>query len=83
MNTDYMDSSNCGPNGKGRGVNMFPETPSGIAAAKAVCAGCIVVEACLAFALEFPSNQQHGVAGGLTADERRAIIKQQKQAAKS
>ncbi len=83
MSIDFMDSSNCGLNGSGRDVDMFPETPSGIMAAKAVCAGCTVVEACLAFALEFSSHQQHGVAGGLTPDERRAIIKQQEQAAKS
>jgi len=40
-----------------------------IAAAKAVCAGCEVQEACLAFALT--TNQDYGVWGGLDAEERR------------
>lgn len=40
-----------------------------IAAAKAVCAGCPVQEACLAFALT--TNQDYGVWGGLDEEERR------------
>jgi WhiB family redox-sensing transcriptional regulator len=39
--------------------------------AKAVCAGCSVVENCLQYALE--SNQDSGVWGGLSEDERRAL----------
>lgn len=39
--------------------------------AKAVCGGCPVVENCLQYALE--SNQDSGVWGGLSEDERRAL----------
>ena len=49
---------------------FFPvqgEAPGKVPAAKAVCAGCPIREACLEFALEHP---QAGVWGGLTADER-------------
>jgi WhiB family transcriptional regulator, redox-sensing transcriptional regulator len=42
-----------------------------VAAAKAVCARCDVRAACLRFALE--KEQDHGVWGGMTEDERRAI----------
>jgi WhiB family redox-sensing transcriptional regulator len=40
-----------------------------IAAAKAVCAGCPVREACGAFAIA--TNQEYGVWGGLDEEERR------------
>jgi WhiB family redox-sensing transcriptional regulator len=40
-----------------------------IAAAKAVCAGCPVREACGAFALT--TNQEYGIWGGLDEEERR------------
>ncbi|MEU3492191.1 WhiB family transcriptional regulator [Kitasatospora cineracea] len=39
--------------------------------AKAVCAGCPVKEMCLALALR--RGEPHGIFGGLTADERRAL----------
>ena len=39
--------------------------------AKAVCRRCDVVEACLRWALD--TGQDHGVWGGLTEDERRAL----------
>jgi WhiB family transcriptional regulator, redox-sensing transcriptional regulator len=39
--------------------------------AKAVCAGCPVIAACLAWALE--TNQQAGVWGGMSEDERRSV----------
>jgi WhiB family transcriptional regulator, redox-sensing transcriptional regulator len=42
-----------------------------IARAKAVCAACRVREQCLNYAIE--SGQAHGVWGGTTVDERRAI----------
>jgi WhiB family transcriptional regulator, redox-sensing transcriptional regulator len=40
-------------------------------AAKRVCAGCVVREECLEFALA--TNQDAGVWGGLTEDERRTL----------
>ncbi|CAN5676479.1 hypothetical protein BH24ACT11_BH24ACT11_20490 [soil metagenome] len=44
---------------------------SQIEEAKAVCRRCTVREQCLAWALE--SGQDHGVWGGLSEDERRAL----------
>jgi hypothetical protein len=55
---------------------FFPVAETGpvhdaqVAAAEAVCARCPVVAACLAEAL---ARIPHGVAGGLTAEERRAL----------
>lgn len=42
-----------------------------IADAKAVCGRCSVREICLEFALQ--SNQEYGVWGGMSEEERRAI----------
>jgi WhiB family transcriptional regulator, redox-sensing transcriptional regulator len=41
--------------------------------AKAVCAACEVQPECLAFALR--TNQNHGIWGGLTEDERKATVR--------
>lgn len=55
---------------------FFPVAETGpvhdvqVAEAKAVCAGCPVATECLAEALE---RIPDGIAGGLTADERRAL----------
>jgi WhiB family redox-sensing transcriptional regulator len=49
-----------------------------IAKAKAVCARCPVRDACLAYALD--TGQWHGIWGGLTEDERRAMLRQQRSA---
>lgn len=43
--------------------------------ALAVCAGCPVATACLAEALEFPAAEQYGVVGGMTAGQRRAVLR--------
>ena len=43
--------------------------------ALAVCAGCPVVTACRAAALEFPAVEQYGVVGGMTAGQRRAVLR--------
>jgi WhiB family redox-sensing transcriptional regulator len=55
---------------------FFPIGTTGIAleqvtAAKRICARCSVQEDCLEFALA--SNQEAGVWGGLTEDERRTL----------
>jgi WhiB family redox-sensing transcriptional regulator len=42
-----------------------------IAVAKAHCAGCVVAEACLVFAVT--TNQEYGVWGGLDEEERRGV----------
>lgn len=55
---------------------FFPVAGAGaglaeIARAKAVCAECPVRDRCLDYAIE--TEQAHGVWGGTTVDERRAI----------
>lgn len=55
---------------------FFPVASAGpglvqVAAAKAVCARCAVRERCLRFALA--ASQDHGVWGGMSEEERRAI----------
>lgn len=51
-------------------AEVGPAYDEQVAAAKAICAGCSVRTACLEFAL---AALAHGIAGGLTADERRAL----------
>lgn len=41
--------------------------------AKAICAECAVRDKCLAHALE---NQEYGIWGGMTANERRILLRQ-------
>ena len=55
---------------------FFPIGTTGIAieqvdGAKRICASCVVREPCLEFALA--SNQDAGIWGGLTEDERRTL----------
>jgi WhiB family redox-sensing transcriptional regulator len=55
---------------------FFPVTSHGpgleqLAAAKAVCAGCPIQNACLRWALE--TGQEAGVWGGTGEDDRRAL----------
>ncbi|MEU9689238.1 WhiB family transcriptional regulator [Amycolatopsis japonica] len=57
---------------------FFPVTETGpgarqAARAKAVCARCPVVSACLAYAVD--NGLAHGVFGGLTGSERRQLIR--------
>lgn len=42
-------------------------------AAKAVCQGCAVSEACLDYALK--AGERYGIWGGLTGQERRALLR--------
>jgi len=58
---------------------FFPVSASGpsldqVTRAKAICAGCQVRQQCLAFALA--TGQTHGVWGGLSEQERRALGRQ-------
>lgn len=46
------------------------------AKAKAVCAGCPVRRACLAWALD--TGQSHGIWGGTNEDERRVMLRQRR-----
>lgn len=47
--------------------------------ALAVCAGCPVRARCLAWALEFSPEEQYGVVGGMTAGQRRAVLRTTRQ----
>lgn len=49
-----------------------------IEAAKAVCHGCPVQEACLAYALR--NNLRHGIWGGLTEEQRDALKRREARA---
>ena len=48
-------------------------------AAKAICALCPVVDSCLEFAVS--AREKDGVWGGLTARERRRLIRQRRRSA--
>jgi WhiB family redox-sensing transcriptional regulator len=50
---------------------FFPPPGDDGAAAKRVCAGCSVREACLSWATE--TKVEHGVFGGLSWSERKAL----------
>jgi WhiB family redox-sensing transcriptional regulator len=52
-----------------------------IAEAKAVCRGCPVLEKCLSWALE--TGQDAGVWGGLSEDERRAMLRRNRRRART
>lgn len=58
---DWMNDANC----YGHTKLMFSKAEE---RAKAKCRDCMVQQACLEFALS--NNEQHGVWGGYTADER-------------
>ena len=64
-----LDAAAC----RGCDPEVFHPTPhdaTGVAAARAVCAGCPIRLDCLALALATPSTR--GIWGGLTERERRA-----------
>ena len=65
---------------------FFPVGTTGIAveqisSAKAVCEACDVKDPCLRFALE--TNQDSGIWGGLTEEERRVIRRRRVAAARA
>ena len=51
-----------------------------VAAAKAVCQGCVVRDDCLDYALA--TVERHGIWGGLTEKDRREVAKQRRLAAR-
>jgi WhiB family redox-sensing transcriptional regulator len=78
-NADWRNAARCRDTDPGL---FFPIGSTGlaveqIAAAKEVCLGCSCREACLEFALS--TNQDTGVWGGTSEDERRAIRRQRRQ----
>ena len=66
--TRWMDLGNC------LGVDpdlFFPDRGASTREAKAVCAGCVVREQCLEYALV--GSEKFGIWGGLSERERRRI----------
>jgi WhiB family transcriptional regulator, redox-sensing transcriptional regulator len=59
---------------------FFPSTDAEAGAAKLVCAGCPVRDACLEWALA--SRQEDGVWGGMTDNERRRLRRRRRDAAR-
>jgi WhiB family transcriptional regulator, redox-sensing transcriptional regulator len=57
----------------------FPESGQPNGKAKLVCGWCDVQAECLAFPLR--ANEQYGVWGGLSPDERRRLRRRQREAA--
>ncbi|HEV2928426.1 MAG TPA: WhiB family transcriptional regulator [Propionibacteriaceae bacterium] len=72
----WQDYANC------RGVDpdlFFPERGASTREAKEVCAGCVVRDECLEYALVF--GEKFGVFGGKSERERRRIRKARRAAA--
>ncbi len=60
--------------GRPDAVNFFPGRGQGTAAARRICAKCLVRRECLEYALEHEdSGEAHGVWGGTTPSRRREI----------
>lgn len=55
---------------------FFPSDGVGVDRARAICAGCPVMSACLEHALEH--RIEHGVWGGCSERERRRILKRRR-----
>ncbi|MGH9076969.1 MAG: WhiB family transcriptional regulator [Acidimicrobiales bacterium] len=65
-----------------RGVDpdiFYPVSEEDAEEAKAICAGCPVLEACLEYALV--NRERDGVWGGATERERRRIARQRRRSA--
>ena len=81
-NRDWREAASC----KDVDTNLFfPTGLTGYAidqtnVAKALCNDCSVRPQCLEFALR--TNQDHGVWGGATEDERRVLRRQRRAAAR-
>lgn len=67
---DWKTEANC------LGVDpdlFYPERGASTREAKEVCAGCVVKQECLAYAIRH--RELHGIWGGLSTRERRHIIR--------
>lgn len=72
-NPEWMERGRC----RGIDPNLFYSTESeDIERAIGVCATCEVVDKCLDYALD--TRQDHGVWGGTSEKDRRAIIKERR-----
>ncbi len=73
---DLLSEMRAGGHGQAncRGIDpalFFPERGGSSAEAKAVCAGCVVREQCLDYALE--NHERLGIWGGLSERQRRRV----------
>jgi WhiB family redox-sensing transcriptional regulator len=76
MNLAWRQRAAC------RGVDpdiFYPVSDEEAEAAKAICAQCLVREACLEYALA--NRERDGVWGGATERERRRIVRQRRKSA--
>lgn len=73
----WVDEADEPPACRGHPTDLFfPETRAPgvwakIAAAKAICASCPLLDTCKTWALEQPAQKLHGIWGGTTTYERR------------
>jgi len=72
-NPQWYEEASCASVG---GEIMFPSDRHGVALAKKICANCVVVNDCLTNALRNETTERdvHGIAGGLSAEERKRIM---------
>ena len=76
VNLSWRSNASC------RGLDpaiFYPASEEDAAEAKAVCAGCVVREACLEYALV--NRERDGVWGGATEKERRRIHRHRRKTA--
>jgi WhiB family transcriptional regulator, redox-sensing transcriptional regulator len=77
VKTTWREEAAC--KGLDTGI-FFPSSDAEAGAAKLVCAGCPVREACLEWAIA--SRQEDGVWGGMTDTERRRLRRRRRDAAR-
>lgn len=58
---------------------FYPASDDDAGPAKAICATCVVREACLEYALA--ARERDGIWGGLTEKERRRLLRQRRKTA--
>lgn len=74
-NGNWRDRAACQNDWRDGSADFFYDTmPMSVEWAKDRCRGCPVIDRCLEYALD--NNEPYGVWGGLTADERRALLRQ-------
>lgn len=73
-NRDWREDAVCA---RVDGDFWYPEVGGTNRRAKAMCRSCPVMDTCLQWA--FDHNEQWGVFGGMSADERRRVVRLAKQ----
>jgi len=78
MDTEWMAAGKCNDIPPS---TFFPSDGVGVDAARKICEGCPVKSPCLEYALI--NRIDHGVWGGTSERERRRILRQRRQSARS